>query len=394
MTRRLKRRDSFQPTQEYGDCWLYATCTLTSNYYLNMDLEINDRKSIFKDFNDEEKCVLKLYNNYNNFIDNIEDMVKQFNKKKDCHSLIYYYFLFYFINHIGSVTKAQNIRIGNNINLFERELLKILTTNLNAWKKNFYERLKNAVSYFKSVYTFSHSTLKKIINNVADMIHQVNISKQLYVENLPKNKFSYLLTDKKTFKRNMLEKILSKSYICASYKSYHDPYVNRTTRDYYYKCVDDESKYFALVSVPHVVVLEEIVESKDGDPDNFGIVIKDSNSSCKFVMYNNQMKNFHFFNFDYLKSYDLHESKSKSPEGRELVLSPPPPPPPPPPSYKESIAPPPSYKESIAPPPSYKESIAPPPSYDESVKSILKQNSIASGRKKRKRTKKKRVKFV
>ena len=246
------------------------------------------------------------------------------------------------------------------------------------------------------------------------MIHQVNISKQLYVENLPKNKFSYLLTDKKTFKRNILEKILSKSYICASYKSYHDPYVNRTTRDYYYKCVDDESKYFALVSVPHVVVLEEIVESKDGDPDNFGIVIKDSNSSCKFVMYNNQMKNFHFFNFDYLKSYDLHESKSKSPEGRELVLSPPPPPPPPPPSYKESIAPPPSYeesiapppsykesiapppsyKESIAPPPSYKESIAPPPSYDESVKSILKQNSIASGRKKRKRTKKKRVKFV
>ena len=371
MTRRLKRRDSFQPKQEYGDCWLYATCTLTSNYYLNMDLEINDKKSIFKDFNDEEKCTLTLYNNYNSFIDNIENMLKQY-KKKDCHSLIYYYFLFYFIYHIGSVTKSKNLRIGNNINLFETELLKILTTNLNAWKRNFYERLKNAVSYFKSVYTFSHSTLKKIMNNVADMIHQVNISKKLYIENLPKSKFSHLLTDKKTFKRNVLEKILSKSYICASYESYHDPYVNRTTRDYYYKCEDDENKFFALVSVPHVVVLEEIVEPKDGDPDNFGIVIKDSNSSCKFVMYNNQMKNFRFFNFDYLKSYDLHESKSKSPEGRELVLSPPPPPP---------------------PPPSYEESIAPPPSYDESIKSILKQDSIASGRKK-KRTKKKRVKFI
>jgi hypothetical protein len=381
MTRRLKRRDSFQPKQEYGDCWLYATCTLTSNYYLNMDLEINDRKSKFKYFNDETKCNLTLYNNYNSFINNIENIVKQFNKKKDCHSLIYYYFLFYFIYHIGSVTKAQNIRIGNNIRLFETELLKILTTNLNAWKTNFYEKLQNDVSYFKSFYTLSHSTLKKIMNNIADIIHKVNISKKLYIENLPKSKFSYLLTDKKTFKRNILEKILSKSYICASYESYHDPTVYRTSRDYYYKCVEDESKYFALVSVPHVVVLEEIVESKDGNPDNFGIVIKDSNSSCKFVMYNNQMKNFNFFNFDYLKSYDLHENNSKSPEGRELILSPPPP------------LPPPSYEESIAPPPSYEESIAPPPSYEESIKSILKQDSIASGRK-RKGTKKKRVKFI
>ena len=28
MTRRLKRRDSFKPKKEYGDCWLYATCKL------------------------------------------------------------------------------------------------------------------------------------------------------------------------------------------------------------------------------------------------------------------------------------------------------------------------------------------------------------------------------
>ena len=65
MTRRLTRRNSFQTKQEYGDCWLYATCTLTSNYYLNMDLELNGSKSIFKDFNDEEKCKVPLYNNFN-----------------------------------------------------------------------------------------------------------------------------------------------------------------------------------------------------------------------------------------------------------------------------------------------------------------------------------------
>jgi hypothetical protein len=204
--------------------------------------------------------------------------------------------LFYFIYHIGSVTKAKNIRIGNNINLFETELLKILTTNVNGWKINFYEKLQNDVSYFRSFYTFSHSTINKIITNIAKMIHHVNISKKLYIENLPRNKFHYLLTDEHIFKRDILEKILSKSYICASYKSYHDPNFPYGTTDYYYKCVEDESKYFALVSVPHVVVLEEIVESRDGDPDNFGIVIKDSNSLCKYVMYNKQMVNFHFNN--------------------------------------------------------------------------------------------------
>ena len=75
-----------------------------------MDLELNGSKSIFKDFNDEEKCKLPLYNNFNSFIKNIEDMVKHY-KKKDCQSLIYYYFLFYFIYHIGFVTKSKNIKI-------------------------------------------------------------------------------------------------------------------------------------------------------------------------------------------------------------------------------------------------------------------------------------------
>jgi hypothetical protein len=371
MTRRLKIRDSFDTKQEYGDCWLYATCTLTSNYYLNMDLELNDSKSIFKDFNDEEKCKVPLYNNFNSFVLHIEDMVKQYNKKKDCRSLIYYYFLFYFIYHIGSVTKAKNIRIGNNIYLFETELLKILASNVNGWKTNFYEKLQNDVSYLSSFYTFSHSTINKIITNIAKMIHNVNISKKLYIENLPKTKFHYLLTDEHIFKRDILEKILSKSYICASYKFYHDPSFPYGTTDYYYKCVEDESKYFALVSVPHVVVLEEVVESKDGDPDNFGIVIKDSNSLCKYVMYNKQMINFHFNSFDYLKSYELDESKSISPEAREVrersfVLSPPPPPPPP---YSE--------QSPLQPPP---------PPYSK----ISPETDVASGKKKKTKTYKKK----
>lgn len=337
MTRRLKTRESFDTKQEYGDCWLYATCTMTSNYYLNMDLEVNGTNSIFKDFNDEEKCKVPLYSNYNSFITNIEEIVKQY-KKKDCQSLIYYYFLFYFIYHIGAITKAKNLKIGNNISLFETELLKILTTNVNGWKTNFYEKLQSDVNYFSSFYTFSHSTINKILNNIAKMIHQVNISKKLYTENLPRTKLYHLLTDEHIFKKEVLEKILSKSYICASYKYYHDPTFPYGTTNYYYKCIEDESKYFALVSIPHVVVLEKIVESLDGDPDNFGIVIKDSNSLCKYIMYNKQMINFYFTNFDYLKSYDLHESKSKSPEEHEvrerpLVMSPQPPPPPPPPPY-------------------------------------------------------------
>jgi hypothetical protein len=189
-------------------------------------------------------------------------MVKYYNKKKDCQSLIYYYFLFYFIYHIGAVTKTKNLRIGNNIFLFETELLKILTSNVNGWKTNFYEKLQTHVSYSSSFYTFSHSTLNKIMDKIAKMIHHVNISKKLYIEHLPKTKFDYLLTDEHIFKRDILEKILSKSYICASYISYYDPFVLINNNAYYYRCIEDESKYFALVSIPHVVVLEEIVRAK------------------------------------------------------------------------------------------------------------------------------------
>ena len=91
MTKRLRRRDSFQTKQKNGDCWLYSTSTLISNYYLNMDLEINGG-SVFKNY-DESSCQL-LFQNYSNFISNIDDIVKKYKTDRDCRPMISYYFLF------------------------------------------------------------------------------------------------------------------------------------------------------------------------------------------------------------------------------------------------------------------------------------------------------------
>jgi hypothetical protein len=379
MTKRLKRRESFQTRQKYGDCWLYSSSTLISNYYLNMDLEINGG-TIFENY-DDSSCQL-LFKNYGEFISNIGSIVKRFKTDKDCRPAIYYYFLFYFIYYLATISNKQEILSGHKRSLYIEYVLDIITGNNKRIKKitidslenKYYDHLKKKISFYTSLYTFERSTLKKIIHDVVTMIKNVNKHKDIYIGHLETNKFYHILTDEQIFKKDVLEKILSKSYICMSYDSYIDTtsgvtyhsYIDPTLgviSFYSYNCLDDPTKKFVLPNRDHVIVFEEIVESIDGDPDNFGIVIKESNSECKYTMYNKQMSNFVFRRINYLKHYDKGTSKSKSPDAHspykyKLALSPlvPPPPytdyppPPPPPSYEESIRrqpPPPSYEESI-----------------------------------------------
>jgi hypothetical protein len=218
-------------------------------------------------------------------------------------------------------------------------------------------------------------------------IKNVNDSRKLKVQSLPPSKFHYLLEKGGILKKDVLEKILNKSYLCVSYNQYIDkgynppPIQHTSSNEYNYPCVDNPNIYFRLFNAPHGIVFQEMVDSIDGDPNNFGIIVKESNSACKYTLYNNQMKYFNFLNFTYLKDSPIDEELSASPED----LSPPPPPPPPPP-YR---SPPPSYPSS---PPPYRSPLpsysSPPPPYpSQSPSQISQETDIASG--KRKKTHKK-----
>jgi len=379
MSRKITRRNSFQTTQQFGDCWLYSTSTMTANYYLRCDLEINGRNSIFKDF-DENNCNISTYSNYvtflNNLRENSKNLINIFNRKKNCRSDIYYYFLFYFIYYIGQTTEFENIHKGNHVDIFEKKLLNILQLELKKYEILFYKRLKIFLNYLASFYYGTFSTLKKILKTIMLTIDNVNELRRLKAQSLPTSKFYYIF-ENGLLKRDILEKILAKSYLCVSYHSYIDnEYVrpnnmSYTKNEYYYPCLDKPNNFFVIINAPHAFVFEQVVDSIDDNSNNFGIVVKESNSSCKYTLYNNKIKNFIFTNFTYLKSSPNHEQLSASPESH----SPPPPPSSQPPPYS---TPPPPY--SIQPPP-YS---TPPPPY-----SITSQETdIASGKNKKTHKKK------
>jgi len=338
----LKKQKSFKPKQQNMDCWLYSTSTMTANFYLRCDLEINGEESVFKDFTEERTCDMIEYKNYTTFIQHIKDIVEKFDEKEDCRSEIYYYLFFYFIYYLGITTRFDNVFIiGNYTSSFEREIMDILknTEELGKFIGSFYddileERLfvnKKASDYEGEInetdsdevkeMKMKKQTLQTILFKIYELVQNINSKKNIFVQSLDLQHFGYLFKNhegRDIFKLTELRNILSQSYICASYANYIDPNYPLQSQ-YNYLCPDNTSEIISIANGAHVVVIEEVKDIED--ENKFIIVIKDSNSDCHFPMSNMNINRFRFFNFVYL----TEESEAVFPDfGKHVAPSAPP----------------------------------------------------------------------
>lgn len=149
MSKKLTRKLSFHRKQLYNDCWLYSSCSLITNYLFRYDLK--QETPLFK--NDDYDCDFKFtkqqkFTNFNDFVNdtNLQEILQIYSIRVNCHSEIYYYFLFFFLYFIGmKTTKIEKFNKGTHVLIFVNSLINNLKYHLLFYKQKFIKYLSSKI---------------------------------------------------------------------------------------------------------------------------------------------------------------------------------------------------------------------------------------------------------
>lgn len=319
--RKLTRKESSRKIQLHGDCWLYASCTLTANHLLRFDteqvLEFPNYKRLFEGYTSEygfpHGCQEDLtFENFRNFV-NRENLIKTtsiFLTNELCNAEIIYNFLFYFVYFIGMKTRT-NIN-GYSPSLFLRELLG----SIGYFKKQLFVLKEAYKTYLLSRISENHEIVIDIVEKLYYLIQRFTWTKITSIQTLPINKPSDFQDPAKI---QLLKEVLSSSYVGLSYDRFYTKSSQRLS-SYIFPCLFNEltptpsNTFFRVPNGSHVLVLEKFIKSVDKknakvtDDKEWGVVLKESNSACRTIFNQIQLE---LFDFDqslfYIKSNPVNK---------------------------------------------------------------------------------------
>jgi len=319
--RRLTRKESGKKRQLHGDCWLYASSTLTANHLLRFDtneiIEFPNYKRLFEGYTPEygfpHECEEDLtFENFRSFV-NRENLIRTtsiYLTNDLCHAEIYYNFLFYFVYFIGMKTRT-NIN-GYSPSLFLRELLG----SLGYFKKQLFVFKEAYKTYLLSRMSENHAVIIDIVEKLYYLIQRFTWTKITSIQTLPIDKPSDFQDPAKI---QSLKEVLSTSYVGLSYDRFYTKSSQRLS-SYIFPCLYNEltptpkGEFFRVPDGSHVLVLEKFIKSVDKknakatDKKEWGVVLKESNSACRTIFNQIQLE---LFDFDqslfYIKSNPVNK---------------------------------------------------------------------------------------
>ena len=297
--------------------------------------------------------------------DKLKEILRLYSIHKNCRSEIYYYFLFFFLYFIGmKTTKIEKFVKGNNVLIFVNTIINNLKYHLLFYKQKFIKYLSTKI--IKSSYSpdsfhsppivealdspdtpesatpesddeflggngtylntnklakmilpswfYSRNsptqplqilTPKEALESIVNDIYLL-IQRMILFENLEINYFSF--TSKQfnniDLVKEKFENVLKNSYILSDYTYYSDPN-EKSLLSYQYPCYEkdktDKDDSFVIVNEDHVFTIQEFIPSIT-DVNDWSIIVKDSNSSCRGELKKNQCQDFEFDQFVYLSS--------------------------------------------------------------------------------------------
>lgn len=319
--RPLTRKESGKKRQLHGDCWLYASSTLTANHLLRFDydeiIEFPNYKRLFEGYTPEygfpHECEEELsFENFRSFVnrDNLIRITSIYLTNELCHTEIYYNFLFYFVYFIGMKTRT-NIN-GYSPSLFLRELLG----SLGYFKKQLFVFKEAYKSYLLSRLSKNHEVVIDIVEKLYYLIQRFTWTKITSIQTLPIDKPTDFQDPEKI---QLLKDVLSTSYVGLSYDKFYTKSSQRLS-SYIFPCLYNEltptpsNTFFRVPNGSHVLVLEKFIKSVDKknakatDAKEWGVVLKESNSDCRTIFNQIQLE---LFDFDqslfYIKSNPVNK---------------------------------------------------------------------------------------
>lgn len=319
--RPLTRKESGKKRQLHGDCWLYASSTLTANHLLRFDtdeiIEFPNYKRLFEGYTTEygfpHECEENLtFENFRSFV-NRENLIRTtsiYLINELCHAEIYYNFLFYFVYFIGMKTRT-NIN-GYSPSLFLRELLG----SLGYFKKQLFVFKEAYKTYLLSRMSENHEVVINIVEKLYYLIQRFTWTKITSIQTLPIDKPTDFQDPAKI---QSLKDVLSTSYVGLSYDRFYTKSSQRMA-SYIFPCLYNEltptpkGEFFRVPDGSHVLVLEKFIKSVDKknakatDAKEWGVVLKESNSACRAIFNQIQLE---LFDFDqslfYIKSNPVNK---------------------------------------------------------------------------------------
>jgi hypothetical protein len=320
-SRRLTRKESGRKIQLHGDCWLYASCTLTTNHLLKFDyneiIEFPNYRKLFEGYTPEygfpHECEEDLtFENFRSFV-NRENLIRTtsiYLTNVLCHAEIYYNFLFYFVYFIGMKTRT-NIN-GYSPCLFLRELLG----SIGYFKKQLVVFKEAYKTYLLSRMSKNHEVVIDIVEKLYYLIQRFTWTKITSIQTLPIDKPTDFQDPAKI---QLLKEVLSTSYVGLSYDRFYTKSSQRLS-SYIFPCLYNEltptpsNTFFRVPNGSHVLVLEKFIKSVDKknakatDAKEWGVVLKESNSACRTIFNQTQLE---LFDFDqslfYIKSNPVNK---------------------------------------------------------------------------------------
>jgi len=319
--RKITRKESGRKIQLHGDCWLYASSTLTANHLLRFDteeiIEFPNYKRLFEGYTSEHgfphECEEELsFENFRSFVnrENLIKITRIYLTNNICHTEIYYNFLFYFVYFIGMKTR-KNIN-GYSPYVFLRELLG----SMGYFKKQLFVFKEAYKSYLLSRLSQNHEVVITIVEKLYYLIQRFTWTKITSIQTLPIEKSTDFQDPEKI---QLLKDKLSTSYVGLSYNRFYTKSPQRLA-SYIFPCIYNEliptpsNKFFRVPNGSHVLVLEQFIKSIDkkgaraSDPKEWGVVLKESNSPCRTIFTQTQLE---LFDFDeplfYIKSMPINK---------------------------------------------------------------------------------------
>lgn len=320
-SRRLTRKESGKKRQLHGDCWLYASSTLTANHLLRFDydeiIEFPNYKRLFEGYTPEygfpHECEEDLtFENFRSFVnrDNLIRTTSIYLTNVLCHAEIYYNFLFYFIYFIGMKTRT-------NINGYSPKLfLSQLLGSLGYFKKQLFVFKEAYKTYLLSRLSENHAVVIDIVEKLYYLIQRFTWTKITSIQTLPIDKPIDFQDPEKI---QLLKDVLSTSYVGLSYDKFYTKSSQRLA-SYIFPCLYNEltptpsNTFFRVPNGSHVLVLEKFIKSVDKknakatDAKEWGVVLKESNSDCRTIFNQTQLE---LFDFDqslfYIKSNPVNK---------------------------------------------------------------------------------------
>jgi hypothetical protein len=305
--RKLTRKESGRKIQLHGDCWLYASSTLTANHLLRFDteeiIEFPNYKRLFEGYTSEHgfphECEEELsFENFRSFVnrENLIKITRIYLTNELCHAEIYYNFLFYFVYFIGMKTRT-NIN-GYSPSLFLKELLG----SIGYFKKQLFLFKEAYKTYLLSRMSENHEVVINIVEKLYYLIQRFTWTKITSIQTLPIDKPSDFQDPAKI---QSLKEILSISYVGLAYDRFYTKSSQRLA-SYIFPCLYNEltphpsNTFFRVPNGSHVLVLEKFIKSVDKknakatDAKEWGVVLKESNSACRTIFNQIQLELFDF----------------------------------------------------------------------------------------------------